>query len=364
MNKNKRVTIKDLAAKANVSTGTIDRVLHNRGRVAPEVKKRVEAAIEELGYQRNILASALAYNHNFRLTVMLPQSEKDRYWEQVNRGVQEAIKTVQQYGFTIELHHFDLDNPQEMLDIMQEVYKNPPAGLLFPPLFMEVSREILAKCQEHNIPVVIINTDIEETETLSYIGQDSYQSGVLAAQLLNFGLEHGETAILLNLDYQTRAAQHLIDKEKGFKDFFARIPDKEIKIEKLSFEDFKNKSKLGAFAEQLFRDYPNLSSIFVTNSRANYFLDVLNEEQMNRLKIVGFDLIEPNLKYLYSGKINFLINQNPVEQGYLGIMNFFKLLFKKEEVEAIQYLPLDIVVKENVQYYLKRQRQFDAVLRL
>ena len=48
----KRVRIKDIADKAGVSTGTVDRVLHDRGRVAPNVKKRVLEVVDELGYER------------------------------------------------------------------------------------------------------------------------------------------------------------------------------------------------------------------------------------------------------------------------------------------------------------------------
>ncbi|MBK8562117.1 MAG: hypothetical protein IPN76_01915 [Saprospiraceae bacterium] len=55
--------------------------------------------------------------------------------------------------------------------------------------------------------------------------------------------------------------------------------------------------------------------------------------------------------------IDFLINQNPVEQGYLGITCLFNHLLLKTTVEKVQYLPLDIVVTENVDYYLRRQKE-------
>jgi LacI family transcriptional regulator len=73
-------------------------------------------------------------------------------------------------------------------------------------------------------------------------------------------------------------------------------------------------------------------------------------------------LIDDNLKYLQENKIDFLINQNPNEQGYIGVMSIFKHLILKQEVERIQHLPLDIVVKENVKYYLKKQNVVDALI--
>ncbi|MBK8424919.1 MAG: LacI family DNA-binding transcriptional regulator [Lewinellaceae bacterium] len=57
-----RIRIKDIAAQTGVSIGTVDRVLHNRGHVAPEVRIRVLRVMEEMGYQPNMVARSLANN--------------------------------------------------------------------------------------------------------------------------------------------------------------------------------------------------------------------------------------------------------------------------------------------------------------
>ena len=64
----KRVRIKDIAIAAGVSTGTVDRVIHNRGNVLPKVKKRVEEVMKTLDYQPNLLASTLANNKVLKTT--------------------------------------------------------------------------------------------------------------------------------------------------------------------------------------------------------------------------------------------------------------------------------------------------------
>ena len=107
---------------------------------------------------------------------------------------------------------------------------------------------------------------------------------------------------------------------------------------------------------------PNLKGIFVTNSRAYKVVDSLEDELVRKLKIVGFDLVKPNLKYLNEDKISFLINQNPVQQGYRGIISIVNHLVFKKVVERNQYLPLDIVVKENAPYYLKKEMEFQMVM--
>ena len=57
--KNKVIRIKDIALKAQVSTGTVDRVIHNRGRVAEDVKERVLKIIKDLNYEPNLMARML-----------------------------------------------------------------------------------------------------------------------------------------------------------------------------------------------------------------------------------------------------------------------------------------------------------------
>ncbi len=357
-----RVTIKDIADKAGVSTGTVDRVLHNRGNVAASAKKKVLEAVDELGYERNLLASALAYNKAVRVAALLPNPEADPYWKQTNDGVKKAAKAVKHYGLLVELFHFDLFSPQGFMDKANKALEKEPAGILFPPLFSNEAQWLLGRCREQDIPNVIINTRIEGISPLCYIGQDSYQSGVLGARLLNFGLNDGQVACILNLDFGTKAAHHLLDKEQGFRDYFANIGNKQVEIIRKDFEGFNDRGQLCKFLETLLHEEPSLNGIFVTNSRAYRVIDCFDEITDRKIKIVGFDLIEANLKYLQENKINFLINQNPVGQGFLGVMGLFKHLILKEEVEENQYLPLDIVVKENVEYYLRKQMTFEMAL--
>lgn len=358
----KRVTIKDIANKAGVSTGTVDRVLHNRGNVAVDVKKRVEEVMNELGYEKNLLASALAYNRTIRVVALLPEPEKDPYWKQTEAGIQKAAKSVQHYGLLVETVYFNYSDSNSFLDSAKEALSKKPKAMLFPPMFSEEAQWLLEQCKQLDIPNVMINTYLKDFDSLCYIGQDSYQSGVLGARLLNFGLSNGQTACILNLDFRTKFAYHLLDKERGFRAYFADNKESQINIIREDFDGFNDPYKLSAFLKNLLKTHPSLHGIFVTNSRTYKVLDCLAEISNRKIKIVGFDLIEANLKYLYQNKINFLINQNPIEQGFYGVTSLFRHLIQKKEVEKRQYLPLDIVVKENADYYLKKQLDFEIAI--
>ena len=62
---NDKIRIKDIAERAGVSVGTVDRVLHNRPNVSPKAREKVEAALKEVDYHPNMYASALAYNKSY-----------------------------------------------------------------------------------------------------------------------------------------------------------------------------------------------------------------------------------------------------------------------------------------------------------
>ena len=195
----KQVRIKDVAEKAGVSTGTVDRVIHNRGKVAPQVKERVLAVIKELGFKRNYLASAIATKRNIHVAILFPDNKKDLYWKATQDGLEKGSQFVRPYGVVTEIVYFDLFKEQSFLDGIEAIFKNPPQAIIFPPVFLEAGQHLLDLCEQKNIPTVIVNTNLPTGQRLSYIGQDSYQSGVLAARLLNFGLNTGDTALILNL---------------------------------------------------------------------------------------------------------------------------------------------------------------------
>ena len=64
------VTIKEIAEYANVSRGTVDRALHGRGGVKPEVERRILAIAENMGYKPNSVAKALS-NLKKKMTIGL-----------------------------------------------------------------------------------------------------------------------------------------------------------------------------------------------------------------------------------------------------------------------------------------------------
>jgi LacI family transcriptional regulator len=349
----KRATIKDIATEAGVSIGTVDRVLHDRGNVAPDVAANVKRVMTKLGFERNIAASALAYNKTHDVVAVLPKSISDFYWVQPRLGIEKAHNEVRHFGLNITFIEFDLFDPDDFADSLSKALCMAPAGIIFPPLFYAQSNDFLVEAALKNIPVVTINTMIEEQSFLTYIGQNSFQSGVLAGRLLNFSQHDHCTFLLLHLEKDATYARHLLDKEAGFRHYFTSNGYTHINIVKKEFESFNDEAALKTFVLTTIDQLPNLKGIFVSNSRAYYIAELFKNETKDDLKIVGFDLLPKNIELLKSNKIDFLINQNSDIQGYESLMALYRHIILKKPNEHLNYLPLDIVVPENIEYYIK-----------
>jgi LacI family transcriptional regulator len=356
-----RIRIKDIALHAGVSKGTVDRVIHQRGNVSPDAKRRVLAAMEELEYEPNQMARALAYNRTWRIATLLPSFAKDDFWAQPYDGVQQATSTVRDYGVEVVHYFFDDSDAVDFSTIANTILSSSFDAVLIAPIFLQEAHAFFDACEEKGIVYGQINTYIERDSpySLFYVGQDSYQSGVLAAKLLNFGLSEGETALILHLEKSVINAAHLLEKEKGFEDYFSQHQMSDIRTVKASFNNIQNEAQFHKFLDYILETYPSLKGVFVTTSRLFHLAKQLEKLKVHHLKLVGFDLIAENLHYLQQEQIDFLINQNPRRQGYIGILQLVDYLVFKKSPKSIRHLPLDVVMQENMAYYLENVERLE-----
>ena len=97
------VTIKEIAEYANVSRGTVDRALHGRGGIRPDVERRILAIAESMGYKPNSVAKSLA-NLKKKMTVgLLLPSIQNPFFTDLIQGATDAQKALEDYGIEVKL---------------------------------------------------------------------------------------------------------------------------------------------------------------------------------------------------------------------------------------------------------------------
>jgi LacI family transcriptional regulator len=349
---NTPVRIKDIALKANVSSGTVDRVIHNRGRVAEDVKERVMKIVKELNYEPNMMARMLGSTKVYNFAALIPSHTHDNFWLAPKLGIESAEQDLKAYNIKVEQFVFDQLDVNDYVEKANEITLKKPDGILLSPLFYKETLTFFEKWTELNIPFVLFNTQIADYDPLSYIGQDSYQSGLVAAKLVHYGQPNPCSILIAHIDEEISNAQHLVKKELGFRNYFTQNNlDHQYKILRVELKR-SNQSGFIKKLDEVIENTLDLKQIFVTTSQAYDVAKYLEQRHITNIKLIGYDLVPQNLHYLEKGNISFLINQNPKGQGYWGIYQLAEHVVFKREVPILKYLPLDIVTRENLNYFL------------
>nr|WP_083572296.1 LacI family DNA-binding transcriptional regulator [Flavobacterium johnsoniae] len=329
-----------MAELANVSPGTVDRIIHNRGQAAQETVDKVNSIIEEFGYKRNILASNLALNKKFHFAVFLPKSEKLEYWKSQVDGIEKAAQEFSKFGIVLDYFFYDYDLAS-FKDTVKKVMDFACDGLLFAPIFYEDSVHFLNDYKKKNIPVVMIDSNISNEDDHAYVGQDAFQSGYLAGRLISFAVKNERHVLIFKITREIESTSVYLQRIDGFYSFFKDN-------EELTNFKFSEVTLKDSGIEQLSLEmFSGISSVFVPNSRAYIVARFLEQNHIKGVRIIGYDLLKENIEYLNKGVIDFLINQRPEDQGYMGISYLYKKLVLKEEAERTHYIPLEIILKEN-----------------
>jgi len=402
-------TLRDIAEKAGVSIGTVDRVLHKRGRFSPETARRVHQIIREIGYKPNLMARRLSDSRSCRIGVLLPFPQQDSgYWSLPLRGIRRAADELEPFGLTLSISHYNRyqDNFSQAAARLLETR---PDGILMAPLPEQSTREFLGELPP-DIPVIFFDTDLPGVRRTAYIGQDSYQSGRLGARLLQMlingktGAANGNRVLLVSPDTEN---EHLKNRIRGFLD--GSICG--VEILKVSVESDLNREHFFKQLEYHLETQPRnsgkapVNGIFVCDASSHFVADYLAGRKAASAEsaapaapaastasatpaastasaapaastasatpaastasafstayaastgyvpaLVGYDLVRENRYWLEQGVIDFLLTQRPADQGYSGVNRLFRKIFLDEDGPENEYTPIDIVTRENMKY--------------
>ncbi len=350
------IRIKDIAALACVSEGTVDRVLHNRGNVSTESRMKVEKVLQDLDYQPNIYASALAHKRKPHLIIaLIPHTEISIYWQNILDGINEAEEELKSLNVVVKLVEFDQYNSQDFVTASKKALDLHPQGIIFPPIFAEESLNFLNEAKELNIGVSTLDSYIESDNIVSFIGQNGYQSGHLVAKILLMQhVPHHEILVFISQRTEKRVSTQFSQRYGGFYDFIQESPREKIVIHKVELP-FYDEEQSAQIVEESLLKYPNANAMVIFNSRSYILGRVLNKLDRKDINIVGYDIVPKSVEYLKNGYISALIGTQPKLQGYRATKSLCESVILKQNIRKLNFIPLDILFAENIDFYT----QFD-----
>ncbi|MDC7232892.1 MAG: substrate-binding domain-containing protein [Spirochaetales bacterium] len=344
-------TLKDIADAVGVSIGTVDRILHKRGRYSEKTAEKVRKAMEELQYTPNIHARGLKKTKQHRFASLIPLEEQDSgYWKLLADGIRRASAELGSYGSTVDLIFFDRYSSDSCSRALQGALDSGVEGLLIAAVRPD---DMKRQLQDAGIPYLFVDSDIPElTERCSYIGQDSFQSGYLSGKLMHLLLGRGSYPSRVLMIEPPGSNYHLKQRMAGFRSYMESTAPG-VELERMK-EDLDEEKSFHSCLESCLENRRSLpDGIFVANSSVYYAASYLKKkgEDYSRIPLIGYDLIPGMESYISEGIIDFILTQQPELQGYQGMITLYEYLVLNKEVQKEVFVPLNIITRENLRTF-------------
>jgi LacI family transcriptional regulator len=340
------ITIKNIAKEANVSAGTVDRVLHNRGGVSPKTETKIRKILKQKKFKINLIASSLAMKKHHNLATMIPKhDEQNLFWKSPYSGIQKANQEVGAYGIENHIFLFDQFDPQSYLKAFRKLIKT------------KESSEIIEELNDKKIPYLFLNADLKGYENLCYIGQKSFEAGILSGKLSHLcSKEKDEFLIILTRknihDYEANN-----ERIKGFINYFKENLPQAV-IHQLKFDQSDGIQMVRKKINDFLTQNPRVRVVMVPSSRVSNICKLVDTDVLSGLKLIGFDTTPQNVEVLNKGIVSFLISQKSFNQGYKSITTMANYLVHKETPSDEIPMPLEIITKENYRYSHSEERNY------
>lgn len=280
-----RITIKEVAQTAGVSTATVSRVLNKVGRVDEETRKRVHRAAKELNYVPNALGRSLSTRRTEALGMILP----DLYGEFFSDVIRGADETAQQHRYHLLVS--SAHNSREKIAATLQMMSGRLDGVVI--MSPHIDAQTLNANLPKNLPVVLLNCQIKD-DTFNSINIDNFEG---ARQMVRHLLEHGHRQIAI-----IRGAARNLDAEERLAGYFQAFQDAGISpAEGIVIDgNFSDASGYVA-ARKIMALSPRPTAIFASNDQmAIGALSALREAGVpvpQEMALAGFDDI-PIARYL------------------------------------------------------------------
>ncbi len=349
MSENKNIRIVDIARMAGVSAGTVDRVLHNRGRVSEKNKKQVEQVLKEINYTPNMLARFLVSNKSFTFAVVIPSFEKGEYWELIHMGIEKAISELKDFHVKVDYIYFDQFDSNSLSKRIREIPKQEYDGVVIATLYKDLVKKLSLDLDTIETPYIFIDSNISGLNNVAYFGADSAASGTIAARLMLTQVGTNGNIIIANSQNKAKTLSTQIEKRK--QGFLTYLNENNFDGN-INYIDFggSNSTDIERL-KHLLRQKGN-KGLVVLNSRVYELLNIMSQEKIgDNISIIGYDSIGKNVELLKSGQILYLISQRSILQGYESIKALSNLLIFNIIPTKENYMSIDILIKENIGFY-------------
>ena len=320
-----KTTIKQIAQMAGVHRSTVDKVLHDRPGVSPEVRLKIKNIIEALSYKPNAIGKALKYQEKRQIiaALCLHVSSKD----EIREGILLAQKEFGVFGFDVEFYYMDFTDIDGQVRILESLPERGVAGVILQALFSTKVSAVITRLMDAGIPVALVNSDLPDSEHLCYVGQDYYTAARTAARLTKEFLQGQGRIAIISGSYELMYGNH--ERSNEYVKYLNKICP-QIQVAEI-VGSAENEVAMFKSTLDLLSRRKDIDCLYVTTGGMRGVGQAIKIAGLaDSIKVICYDLFPEIIELIHEGIVVATICQGLVEQGYRSFKIIVDILFYGE----------------------------------
>lgn len=337
-------TTKDLAEAAGVSLATVDRVLNNRPNVSQKTRDKVQTAIEQIGFVRNLAAVNLLRNKPYKFRFIFPK-RGDLYLKELIQQVEHANKSLRSDMTFVDLQQLDMADPHLVANHIMSINPTELDGLAIMAPESPPVRDAISRLNERGVHIVQFLSAQENLEQLDFVGVNNYAAGATAAKIVGkfCGSKTGSIMVIS----ETMLSSDSIERRHGFD---AVINSRFDDLRPLpSLETYGDVSRARRIIGNQLDHCDDIVGVYIMSSEARIPIEVMCEKlNLSDVSVVVHERTPFSEAALKNDQIDAIIAQNP---GH-AVRSALRILRARSEARepnsAQESIRIEILLDENL----------------
>jgi len=339
-------TVHDIARTAGVSLATVDRVLNERPGVRAKTRDRVMAAMNTLGYVRDVGAANLARGRLYQFDFILPDNE-NTFMLSLRAELQSATERALAERVLINLVLVPAFDEAALVAALDDCATRKPDGVAFVAVDTDPVREACVRLSEQGIHAVTLVSDLGQSTRTHYVGVDNGAAGRTAARLLGLfanGTDGAFTVVAGSLKVR--------DHQERFDGFTAAMkadfPGREILPVLEGFDEGPRVEKL---VDKLLDERRDIAGIYSLGAGNSGLVKALAKHNSNRPLVIAHERDSVTSKALTDGIIHAVLAQDAGHEIRSAIRVLKASADRLAIVPGQEHIRIEIFLKDNLPHF-------------
>ncbi len=339
-------TIKDIAAMAGVSIGTVDRVIHKRGNVSAQSEAKVKEVLSRIDYEPCSAAKVLALRKK-GIVIGITYPEIDcEFWNEIAEGIKEAESLLSSYGVSFIVHTSSDYSSEGQREAISYLLDQGVSGIIIGAV-VNFALDDIEACIPESIPFATIIDKTSSPRSLFHVGPDDMALGTLAAKLMSLYAGSEQLNVIV-----VSSNNQFIGSQLRIAGFVSKATSE---LENLTLtqtivgtglSDGELNDDLYLKVKDVLQKYPQTNAFYVMNGIFDGVARAVDESGRDDIIMITHESTAGLKDYLDRGIVKASIYQHPARQIFLAIRLLFKYLTGNEINNRVFYSDVQILIKE------------------